>query len=111
MSGRSAQAKGRRAEIELANYLRDKGYTEARAGAPLNYGKEADVKGISGLHIECKRHERIEVNKWYNQASEDAQRMQDGKPAVIFRQNRKPWMIVLSLSDFIELQGGATHGN
>lgn len=111
MSGRSAQAKGRRAEIELANYLRENGYTEARAGAPLNYGKEADVTGISGLHIECKRHERIEVNKWYNQASEDAQRMQDGKPAVIFRQNRKPWMIVLSLSDFIELQGGATHGN
>lgn len=77
----------------------------------MNYGKEADVTGISGLHIECKRHERIEINKWYNQASEDAQRMQDGKPAVIFRQNRKPWMIVLSLSDFIKLQEGATHGN
>ena len=82
MSGRSAQAKGRRAEIELANYLQGKGFTDARAGAPLNYGTEPDITGIDGIHIECKR--------------------------VIYRQNRRPWMIVLSLSDFIELQGGIT---
>ena len=111
MSGRSAQAKGRRAEIELANYLRENGYPEARAGAPLNYGTQPDVTGIDGLHIECKRHERLEINKWYNQASEDAARMQDGKPAVIYRQNRKQWMIVLSLSDFLSMQGGAAHGS
>ena len=65
MSGRSAQAKGRRGEIELARYLQEKGFTDAQPGAPLNYGKEADMTGISGLHIECKRHERLEINKWY----------------------------------------------
>lgn len=105
MSGRGAQAKGRRAEIELAAYLQEKGYTEARPGAPLNYGKEADITGIDGLHIECKRHEKLEINKWYAQATADAARMQDGKPIVIFRQNRRQWMVTLSLADFLELQG------
>lgn len=110
MSGRSSQAKGRRAEIELSNYLREKGYTAARAGRPLNYGTEPDVTGIDGLHIECKRHEKLQLNKWYDQAAADAERMQDGKPVVIFRQNRRKWMITLSLEDFITLQGGADNG-
>ena len=110
MSGRSAQAKGRRGEIGLARYLQEKGFTDAQPGAPLNYGKEADITGISGLHIECKRHERLEINKWYEQAAADAERMQDGKPVVIFRQNRRQWMIALSLADFLELKGGATDG-
>lgn len=110
MSGRSAQAKGRRGEIELARYLQDHGIKDARPGDPLNYGRQADVSGIDGLHIECKRHEKLEINKWYTQAAADAERMQDGKPAVIFRQNRRQWMIVLSLSDYLDLTGGAEHG-
>ena len=65
MSGRSAQTKGRRAEIELARYLQEAGFADARPGDPLNYGRQADVSGVSGLHIECKRHERLEMAKWY----------------------------------------------
>lgn len=110
MSGRSAQAKGRRGEIELARFLQANGMTDARPGNPLNYGREPDITGVAGLHIECKRHERLEIGKWYAQAQADAARMQDGKPAVIFRQNRQQWMIVLSLSDFIALNGGAGNG-
>lgn len=110
MSGRSAQTKGRRAEIELARYLQEAGFADARPGDPLNYGKQPDVVGVDGLHIECKRHERLEISKWYEQAAADAERMQDGKPAVIYRQNRRQWMIVLSLADYISMTGGAEHG-
>ena len=110
MSGRSAQRKGRAAEIELARYLQEAGFADARPGDPLNYGRQADVSGVSGLHIECKRHERLEMAKWYAQAAADAERMQDGKPAVIYRQNRRQWMITLSLADFLELRGGADNG-
>ena len=110
MSGRSAQRKGRAAEIELARYLQEAGFPDARPGDPLNYGTMPDVIGVDGLHIECKRHEKLEINKWYTQAAADAERMQDGKPAVIFRQNRQQWKIVLSLEDFLDLIGGAGHG-
>lgn len=110
MSGRSAQAKGRRGEIELARYLQEHGLPDARPGDPLNYGTQPDITGIEGLHIECKRHERLEISRWYEQAAADAERMQDGKPAVIYRQNRRQWMIVLSLSDFLSMRGGAHNG-
>ncbi len=102
--GRGAQAKGRRGEIELARFLQDHGIDSAKPGEPLNFGGQPDVTGIDGLHIECKRHEKIEINKWYAQAVEDAARMQDGRPAVIYRRNRAPWMITLSLSDFLEMR-------
>ena len=98
MSGRSSQAKGRRAEAELAEYLRDHGFPDARPGDPLNLGAD-------GLHIECKRHERLEISRWYEQAQQDAQRMKDGKPVVVYRQNRRSWMVVLSLADFLALAG------
>lgn len=98
-----SQAKGRRAEIELANYLKERGFENARPGAALNFGTEPDIKGVDGLHIECKRHERLEVSKWYEQSRQDAERMQDGRPVVIYRQSRKPWFILLSLDDFLEL--------
>ena len=106
MSGRSAQAKGRRGEIELAQFLQAHGYADARPGAALNYGTQPDITGIPGLHIECKRHEKLELTKWYQQAQADAERMQDGRPAVIFRRNRQQWMIALSLEDFIAMQRG-----
>ena len=77
MSGRSAQAKGRRGEIELAEYLRAHGIADARPGDPLNYGTQPDVSGFPGLHIECKRHEKIELNKWYEQAAADAETAAD----------------------------------
>lgn len=105
MSGKSAQAKGRRGEIELARYLQAHGMQDARPGDPLNYGTQPDITGVPGLHIECKRHERLEIAKWYEQAQQDAARMQDGKPAVIYRQNRRDWMIVLSLSDYLQIMG------
>ena len=101
--GRSAQAKGRRAELELAQYLRDHGHIEAKPGSPASYGTEPDVTGLPGLHIECKRHERLEIGRWYEQSQRDAAKMQDGRPVVIYRQNRKDWMILLSLSDFLEV--------
>lgn len=100
--GRKAQAKGRRGELELTEFLRERGY-DAAPGTALNFGKEADVTGLPGMHIEVKRNERLEVSRWYQQAQQDAARMKDGKPVVIYRQNRKPWMIVMTLSDFLDV--------
>lgn len=101
MTGRRSQSKGRRGEIELAEYLREHGVPDARPGSALNFGAEPDVVGLDGIHIECKRHERVEIARWYDQARADAARMRDGKPVVIFRQNRRPWLVTLSLDDFL----------
>ena len=72
----------------------------------MSFGTEPDVVGVDGLHIECKRHEKIELEKWYSQAVHDAEQMQDGRPVVIFRKNRGQWIIALALSDFLEIMEG-----
>lgn len=102
MGGAGSQRKGRHAEIELAQILQSYGY-QAEPGRALNYGQEPDVKGLPGIHLEAKRHERLQLMEWIRQAEEDAQRMGDGLPAVVFRQNRQPWRIVLRLEDFLQL--------
>lgn len=99
--GASSQRKGREAERELAVVLHEYGY-DVRPGRALNYGAEPDISGLPGLHIECKRCERLELPKWFAQSERDAQRMRDGAPVVIFRRSRRPWMICMKLADFMK---------
>ena len=102
MAGRSSQAKGRRAEMELAELLRQAGFPSVRAGDALSYGRWPDVAGLPGLHIECKRHERLELGAWMRQAVEDAGRF-GGLPAVFHRQNRQGWLVSMRLADWLNL--------
>jgi len=104
--GTKSQAKGRRAEIELASLLRQHGY-DVRPGSPLNYGKEPDIMGLSMIHCEVKRCEQLRLSEWMVQAERDAQRFQDGLPAVFFRRSREPWAVVMRLKDWIKLYGSA----
>mgnify|MGYP007101879398 CR=1 FL=1 len=105
--GKSSQRKGRAAERELAEILCGYGYA-AKPGRALNYGSEADVIGLPGFHLEVKRCERLQLPAWIEQAERDAERMQDGVPVVIFRQNRQPWRVCLKLSEFLSLLGKGT---
>lgn len=100
--GAASQRKGRKAEIELVHILQGHGYN-VRPGNPLNYGKEPDLSGLSGVHIECKRAETLRLSEWMAQAERDAQRFQDGAPAVFFRRSRSPWMVTMKLSDWIKI--------
>ena len=56
-----SQAKGRRAEIELAGLLQERGYN-VRPGEPLNFGREADIVGLAGIHCELKRREGVDLS-------------------------------------------------
>ena len=61
---------------------------------------EADVIGIPGLHIECKRHAKVHYRSALRQAVEDAS---DGDvPIVIAKDDAQPAVVHLQLSDFIE---------
>lgn len=102
MSGKKSQSKGRRAEIELARLLQSSGY-DVRPGEPLSYGKEPDLTGLPGVHIECKRAEQLRLSEWLAQAAADAEKFKDGLPAVFFRRSREPWAVVMRLEDWMEL--------
>lgn len=101
--GKSSQRKGREAERELAEILQAYGFPDVRPGEPLNYGTEPDLVGLHGVHIECKRSEKLHIPEWMAQAERDAERFQDGAPAVYHRRSRQPWLVTMHLSDWIPL--------
>ena len=102
MSGKSSQRKGADGERELAALLREYGYPVERGGS-LSFGEVPDLTGLPGVHIECKRVEQLRPYDWMAQAERDAVRFGDGLPAVFFRRNRFPWLVVMKLEDWLAL--------
>lgn len=100
----NGKRKGKVGELELAKKLREHGYTVRRS---VQYnGKEedgqADLLGLPGLHIECKRTERLSIYDAVNQAKRDS----NGKnqiPVVFHRRNNSEWLAIMTLGDFMEL--------
>lgn len=105
--GRSSKTKGRAGELELAETLNDLGYTTVKAGACTSYGQEADVSGLRGVHIECKRVEKLNISKAMQQSIDDAAKFHDGRPAVFHRRNREGWLVTMRLEDWARMYGKA----
>ena len=97
-----SQRKGRAAELELSRILQSHGYP-VEAGRAQSYGEVPDLSGLPGVHIECKRTETLRLTEWMQQAERDAQRFNDGAPAVFFRRSRSPWCVVMKLEDWMAL--------
>ena len=100
----NSKRKGCTGERELAEVLRSYGY-EARRGQQFAGGADSpDVLGLPGIHIECKRVEKLNIDTAMEQAIRDC----EGKamPAVFHRRNRKPWMVTMLLEDFMRIYKG-----
>lgn len=102
MGGKASQRKGRGGEIELSRILQGYGY-DVQPGRAASYGSTPDISGLSGIHIECKRNERLNVWEAMAQATRDAEKFQDGAPAVFHRRNRQSWLVTMRLPDWMEM--------
>lgn len=102
MSGRRSQRKGRDGERELAGILQKFGYP-VRPGMAVSFGSDPDLIGLPGIHIECKRNERLNLWEAMEQAARDSEKFQDGRPAVFHRRNRQPWLVTMRLVDWMAL--------
>ncbi len=100
--GKKQQAKGRRGEEELSAILQQYGY-QARRGGSLTFGTVPDVTGLPGIHIEVKRQEALNLLGAIHQAVVDADRFQDGLPAVFHRKNRGVWIVSMRIEDWLAL--------
>lgn len=98
---KNGRAKGKRAELELARVLRDYGYDTRRGQQYCGANGDADVVGLPGVHIECKRVERLNLEDAVAQAQRDARPGE--MPVVMHRRNRGQWMVTMPLADWIEL--------
>lgn len=100
--GCKSQRKGTDGERELAAILQQHGYDCTRGGS-LSFGEVPDLSGLPGIHIEVKRVERLNVGEAMEQSIRDSERMLDGMPTLFHRRNRKPWLVTMRLSDWIQL--------
>ena len=100
--GKRQQRKGADGERELVEVLRKSGYQVERGGSQT-YGTVPDVIGLPGIHIECKRQERLDLMGAIRQAEADAARFKDGRPAVFHRRNRSPWLVTMPLSEWLAI--------
>ena len=104
-NGRHSRNKGKRGEREVAKIFRDAGYPARRSvqynGRP---GTAADVVGVPGMHIEVKFVEKERIREWYRQAERDATASPDKDiPVIVHRKSWDPWLVTLSLGDFIKI--------
>jgi Holliday junction resolvase len=97
----NSKRKGKTGERELASVLRSHGYDCRRGQQYCGADGSADVIGIDGLHIECKRTERLNLYDALDQARRDAK---DGNtPVVMHRKSHCDWVVILRLDDFMEI--------
>lgn len=100
---KTSQRKGRSGELELVKVLHGFGFDSVQAGEPVSYGSTPDLVGLPGIHIECKRCEQLRLSEWMKQAERDAARFQDGVAVIFHRRNREPWMVTMTLDDFMKI--------
>ena len=97
----NSRNKGKRGELELANLLKSYGYETRRGVQYSGINGDADVVGLPGIHIECKRVEKLNIETAMEQSNRDARYGEI--PTVMHRKDHKQWLVTMSLVDWMEL--------
>nr|DAZ00426.1 MAG TPA: HOLLIDAY JUNCTION RESOLVASE HOMOLOGOUS RECOMBINATION [Caudoviricetes sp.] len=97
----NSRQKGAAGERELAKALRSHGFETRRGQQYCGSNGDADVVGLPGVHIECKRVERLNLEDAMAQSRADARLGEI--PVVMHRKNNCKWLVTLSLDDFMTL--------
>lgn len=100
----NSRRKGAEGERSLAKKLKEYGYDCRRT---VQYcgksGEAADIIGLPGIHIECKRVERLNLEDAMAQSKRDAR---EGEiPTVMHRKNNCEWLVTMRLEDFMRMYG------
>ncbi|MFA5324348.1 MAG: hypothetical protein WC373_16855 [Smithella sp.] len=94
--------KGKVGERELAKKLKEYGY-DCRRGQQYNGIDGEDVVGLAGIHIECKRVERLQLTDAMLQSARDAK--DKDVPVVMHRKDHEKWYVTMTLENWIEFYG------
>lgn len=106
----NSRNKGATGERELAKVLRGYGYNCRRGQQYCGANGDADVVGLPGLHIECKRVERLNLDDAMAQAKADAR--DEEIPVVMHRKNNGEWRVTIPLKDFVVIyENGSAERN
>lgn len=105
----NSKKKGNAGEREPLSILADAGAAHRNEQRYVGGVDNPDISfqlGGNRFHVECKRAEKFSVYAAMDQAQRDANG--HAIPLVAHRRNRRPWLVVLNLGDFLRLIGGDT---
>lgn len=98
----NSRNKGAAGERELSKILREHGFDSRRGQQFSGANGDADVIGLPNIHIECKRVEKLNLDKAMEQSIRDCSKKQE-IPTVFHRKNNKKWMVTMLLDDFMKI--------
>lgn len=96
----NSRAKGAEGERQFARLCRDNGF-DCRRGQQFSGIEGEDVVGLRGIHIECKRVEKLNIENAMVQSRRDAK--EDEIPIVAFRRNHEKWKVCMDAEDWFDL--------
>ena len=99
--GMMSKRKGKAGELQVAKLLTDAGFPARRGQQFSGTPDSPDVicESLPFL-VEVKRTEKLSLYPVIERAQQDA----GDQPAVVFhRKNNKPWLTILSATDFLNL--------
>ena len=85
----------------MAGKLREYGFGCRRGQQYSGANGDADVIGLPGVHIECKRVEALNIDKAMKQAIDNAS--EGNLPAVFHRRNGQEWKVTMRLEDWMQI--------
>lgn len=98
----NSNAKGKTGELELVNKFKEYGFTKARRSQQYSgEGHTADLVGLPDLHVECKRVERLNIDKAIDQCLGD--KVDEDLGIVAHRKNNRPWLVTMTFEDWMEI--------
>lgn len=100
----NSKAKGARGERELAKKLKECGFDARRGQQYCGSNGDADVVGLEGIHIECKRVEHLNIYNAIEQAQSDARTGEI--PTVFHRKDNCGWLVTNSFDDWLKIYEG-----
>lgn len=98
--GKSERDRGARGERLLRDALNEHGL-DVRRGSCFRH--ESDLIGLTGVHVECKFVEHLNVRKAMEQAKVEAEKRADGMPTVFHKKARAEWLVTMRLEDWVLL--------
>lgn len=99
----NSKRKGKVGELEAAKRLRELGFSNVRRSQQYCGAGASDLLGIDGMNIEVKRTEKLNLYEAIEQAVKDAESMGVEIPVVMYRRNRKGWLMIMRDEDWAKL--------
>lgn len=103
----NSKAKGAKGERELSRLLKEYGYDTRRSQQYCGANGDADVIGLPGIYVECKRVQKLNIYEAMDQAINDSSArdmpFDYELPSVFHRKNKCKWLVTMRYLDFLEI--------